>query len=617
MALELAERRDVDFVLYEQLGLDELVNHDRFTEFNKKTLDLIITEARKLAVKELLPANAPGDRDGCTFADGTVNVPEAYHRIFELYREGEWIALSDDPAVGGQGLPVTAASAIHEYFNGANTAFCMYPGLCHGAGKLVELFGTEEQKDLYLEKMYAGQWGGSMLLTEPEAGSDVGSLTTSAKKNGDGTYAITGSKIFITGGEQNLTENIIHPVLARIEGAPDGTKGISLFLVPKIRVNADGSLGEPNDVVCTGIEEKLGIHGSATCSLTLGGKGQCIGTLLGEENKGMRVMFHMMNEARLGVGIQGFAMASAAYSFALTYARERKQGRNLLEMMNPDATSVAIIQHPDVRRMLLWMKAYVEGMRSFVYYLGSCFDRETIAADDDQREYWHGLIELLTPVVKAYCTDKCFEVCTQAVQTYGGYGYTLEYPVEQYLRDAKITSIYEGTNGIQAMDFLGRKLGMKKGKYFMDLLGEMNKTVAAAKEIESLEAMALKVEKAVNRLGETALTLGTTAMSPKVMTAFAFAQPLLEVTGDVIMGWMHLWRALVAVPKLEKHAGSLDPAVRKQKAEKNKHAAFYEGKLRTAEFFIHALLPAANGKMDAINGTCDAAIEMPERSFGM
>ncbi|BBO70869.1 hypothetical protein DSCA_47990 [Desulfosarcina alkanivorans] len=404
-------------------------------------------------------------------------------------------------------------------------------------------------------------------------------------------------------------------MLARTKGAPEGTKGISLFLVPKIRVNADGSLGESNDVVCTGIEEKLGIHGSATCSLTLGGKGRCIGTLLGEENKGMMVMFHMMNEARLGAGIQGFAMASAAYAYALSYARERKQGRNLMQMMNPEAPSVPIIQHPDVRRMLMWMKAYVEGMRSFVYYLGSCFDRVALAGDHVDRDRWQELIELLTPVVKAYCSDKAFEVCTQAVQIYGGYGYIMEYPVEQYLRDAKITSIYEGTNGIQAMDFLGRKLGMKQGKYFMELLGEMRKTVATARQAETLKGIAVKLEKAVSRLGETALTFGATAMSPKVMTAFAFAQPLLEATGDVIMGWMHLWRAVAAVPGLEKHAGSLDPATRMKRVEKNKHAAFYEGKLRTAEFFIHTLLPATNGKMDAINSTCDAAAEMPERSF--
>ena len=616
MALELAERRDVDFVLYEQLGLGELLKHERFREFNRKTIDLIISEARKLALQEMLPANGPGDREGCRFEAGAVKVPAAYRRIFDLYREGEWIALADDPQVGGQGLPVTAASAVQEYFNGANMAFCMYPGLCHGAGKLIELFGTDQQKTLYLEKMYSGRWGGSMLLTEPDAGSHVGSLTTSAQKNGDGTWSITGSKIFITGGEQDLTENIIHPVLARIEGAPAGTKGISLFLVPKIRVNDDGSLGEPNDVVCTGIEEKLGIHGSATCSLTLGGRGGCIGTLLGEENKGMRVMFHMMNEARLGVGIQGFAIASAAFASALSYARERKQGKHLLSIMDPAAPAVPIIQHPDVRRMLMWMKAYVEGMRSFVYYLGSCFDRVAVAGDADERNRWQGLIELLTPIVKAYCTDKAFEVCTQAVQTYGGYGYTMEYPVEQYLRDCKITSIYEGTNGIQAMDFLGRKLGMKQGESFMALLGEIQTTVDAAKAIDLLQPMALKLEQAANRLGETALKLGTAVMSPKVMTAFAFAQPLLEATGDVVMGWMHLWRALAAVPGIEKHAGSLDPEVFKAAAQKNKQAAFYTGKFHVAAFFIDALLPLALGKMKAIDSHCTAAAIMPEAAFG-
>ena len=463
MAQELADRKDVDFVLFEQLGLETILENEKFSNLNRKTIELIIKEARSLAVKEILPTNAPGDRKGCHFENGVVKVPEEFHRIFELYREGEWIAMGDDPAVGGQGLPLMAATAIGEYFTGANCAFGMYPGLCHGAGKLVEIFGTDEQQELFLGKMYAGQWGGSMLLTEPGAGSDVGALETAAVDNGDGTYAITGSKIFITGGEQDLTENIIHPVLARIEGEPEGTRGISLFLVPKIRVNDDGSLGEPNDVVCTGIEEKMGIHGSSTCSLTLGGKGGCIGTLLGEKNKGMRAMFHMMNEARLGVGIQGMSMGGAAYQFALNYAKERKQGKNLLEMMNPDAPQVAIIEHPDVRRMLMWMRAYVTGMRSFIYYVGRCFDVVETSGDEAEKERCKGLIEILTPVVKAFCTDRAFDVCTHAVQTYGGYGYTGEYPVEQYLRDCKITSIYEGTNGIQAMDLLGRKMGMKKG----------------------------------------------------------------------------------------------------------------------------------------------------------
>jgi len=610
VAQELADRRDVDFVLYEQLGLETILENEKFTDLNKKTIDLIITEARKLALKEILPTNAPGDRKGCTFADGVVKVPEEFHRAFELYREGEWITMIDDPSVGGQGLPITAAAAIGEYLTGANCAFSMYPGLCHGAGKLVELFGTAEQRELYLEKMYAGQWGGSMLLTEPGAGSDVGALETTAVDNGDGTYSISGSKIFITGGEQDLTENIIHPVLARIEGAPEGTKGISLFLVPKIRVNADGGLGEPNDVVCTGLEEKMGIHGSSTCSLTLGGKGGCIGTLLGETNKGMRAMFHMMNEARLGVGIQGMSMGGAAYQFALHYAKERKQGKNLLRMMDPEAPQVAIVEHPDVRRMLLWMKAYVSGMRSFIYYVGRCFDIAETSADPVERERYEGLIEVLTPVVKAYCSDRAFDVCTQAVQVYGGYGYTGEYPVEQYLRDCKITSIYEGTNGIQAMDLLGRKMGMQKGLYFMTLLEEMQKTIGRAREYPELTDLAASVETAVNRLGEVALDLGQTAMSPRVLTAFAYAKPFLDITGEVVMAWMHLWRALAAQPKLEKLVAGLDDVARDKKLAKNKNAIFYNGQIKTARYFLKAMLPEALGKMDGIAAADDAVMEI-------
>jgi alkylation response protein AidB-like acyl-CoA dehydrogenase len=615
MAQELADRRDVDFVLFEQLGLESILENEKFSDLNKKTIDLIITEARNLAIKEILPTNAVGDRKGCRFENGVVKVPEEFHRIFQLYREGEWIAMLDDPEVGGQGLPITVATAIGEYFTGANCAFGMYPALCHGAGKLVELFGSEKQVELFLGKMYSGQWGGSMLLTESGAGSDVGAIETTAVKNDDETYSITGSKIFITGGEQDLTENIIHPVLARIERAPEGTKGISLFLVPKIRVNDDGSLGAPNDVVCTGIEEKLGIHGSSTCSLTLGGKGGCVGTLLGEENKGMRAMFHMMNEARLGVGVQGMSMGGAAYQFALNYARERKQGKSLLQMMDPAAPQVAIIEHPDVRRMLMWMKAYVSGMRSFIYYVGRCFDIAGTSADESERERYGGLIEILTPVVKAYCSDRAFDVCTQAVQVYGGYGYIGEYPVEQYLRDCKITSIYEGSNGIQAMDLLGRKMGMKKGKYFMTLLEEMQRTVGQAREYPELTELAGAVEKAVNRLGEVALGLGQTAMSPKVLTAFAFAKPFLDITGEVVMAWMHLWRAVAAQPKLEKLVGDLDSETRAKKTAKNKNAVFYDGQIKTARYFIRTLLPEALGKMDAIAAVDDAVIEMADAAF--
>jgi hypothetical protein len=386
-------------------------------------------------------------------------------------------------------MPNVVAMACGEHFTGANCAWMMYPGLAHGAAKMIEEFGTEEQKQLFVKNMYTGKWGGSMLLTEPEAGSDVGNLSTSAVKNADGTYSITGNKIFISGGEQDLTENIIHPVLARIEGAPAGTRGISIFIVPKIWVNEDGSLGDHNDVICTGIEEKMGIHGNSTCSLTLGGKGKCRGLLLGEENKGMKVMFLMMNEARLGVGLQGFGFATSSYINAVNYAKDRKQGKNLLQMMDANAPSVSIIEHPDVKRQLLFMKSLVDGMRGLIYFTSMCFDLAKISHTEEDRERYQCLVEILTPIVKAYCTDKGFDVCVQGMQVYGGYGYIQEYPQEQLTRDCKITSIYEGTNGIQAMDLLGRKLGMKKGKPFMDLLGEMNKTIATAKGIKGLEDM--------------------------------------------------------------------------------------------------------------------------------
>ena len=374
-------------------------------------------------------------------------------------------------------------------------------------------------------------------------------------------------------------------------------------LVPKYRVHDDGSLGEFNDVVCTGIEHKMGIHGNATCSLALGGKGRCVGELLGEENKGMRAMFLMMNEARLLVGMQGFCCASASYMNAINYARERVQGKNLLQMMDPDAPSVPIIQHPDVRRMLISMKSYVEGMRSLLYYAGYLSDQIAVAADQAEEARLQGMLDLLIPICKGYVTDKAFEVCSTGVQVYGGYGYISEYPQEQLLRDCRITMIYEGTNGIQAMDLLGRKLGMNKGKPIMDLMVEIQKTIARAKAIDSLEVCAIKVEKALNRLGEVAMHLGATAMSPKVMSAFSFAHPFLEASGDVVMAWMLLWRGTVAAEQLETGA-------------KKKDQVFYEGQMKSAQYFTQAVLPISMGKMDAIMATCEAAVEISEDSFG-
>ena len=603
MAQSIADRRDVDFVLHEQLEVGALSEHEKFAEFNRKTVDLIVKEARNLALKEILPTREIGDREGITFDGGTVTVPKEFHRVYDLFKEGEWVAMTEDPDWGGQGMPRSVALAAGDYFNGANYALMMYPGLTHGAGKLVESFGTDEQKAVFLKKMYTGEWTGTMLLTEPEAGSDVGALTTTAVKNDDGTYSITGSKIFISSGEHDMADNIIHPVLARIEGAPEGTKGISLFLVPKFRVNDDGSLGEFNDVVCTGIEEKMGLHGNATCSLTLGGKGACVGTLLGEENKGMRAMFLMMNEARLLVGLQGFSCASASYMNAINYARERVQGKNLASFGDKDAASVPIIQHPDVRRQLLIMKSYVEGMRSLLYYTAYCDDLVDVTDDEDVKNKYRGIVDVLIPIAKGYVTDRAYDVCNMGMQVYGGYGYIKEYPQEQLVRDCRITMIYEGTNGIQAMDLLGRKLGMNEGRPIMDLLGEIQKIIAQAKENPAIAGLGGQLEEALNKLGEVAMHMGTTAMSPKMMDAFAFATPFMEVAGDVVTAWMLLWRAVIAAQKLDKGA-------------KKKDVSFYEGQVKSADFFIGCLLPITLGKMNAILAGNDAVNAISEDAFG-
>jgi alkylation response protein AidB-like acyl-CoA dehydrogenase len=616
MTQQIADRRDIDFVLYEQLDVEQLFKTQKHRDLNKKMVDMVVTEARAFGIKEVLPTHAEGDKVGVRFENGKVIVPECYRRPYQLMVENEWTSLTEDPAVGGQGLPHMVMRAAVEYFIGANYAMVIYAMEGHGTGKMIELFGTEQQKELFLEKLYTAQWGGTMDLTEPQAGSDVGALITSAKPLDDGTYAITGNKIYITNGEHDLTENIIHPVLARIEGAPAGTRGISIFIVPKIWVNEDGSLGEPNDIVCTGTEEKMGLHGSATCSMSMGSKGICRGLLLGEENAGMKIMFHMMNEARLDVGFMGFCNATTAFMHAVNFARERIQGRDLADGKNAQAPSVPIIRHPDVRRMLIWMKAHVEGMRSFVYYVARCFDLAECSADESERERNEDLIALLTPLIKAYGAGRGFEVCIEAMQVHGGCGYTMDYPVEQLARDCKIASIFEGTDGIQAMDLLGRKLGMKNGAVFMDFLGEIKSIVEQAKAMDALSPLATALEAAVDQLGETAMSIGKQAMSPEFKTAFASAHPFMMAMGDVIMAWMLLWRSVVAAPKLEKIVG--DTAGEKKQAilEKDKNAAFYDGQIQTARYFMISVLPVALGRLAAVRAADDATLQISERGFG-
>ena len=373
------DERDQRFVLNEMLDVEKLCESSPFTDFSGDMFEMILNEARKFSENQILPTLVEGDRVGCRLEDGQVRVPPCFAAPYKLFCEGGWNVMSFSPEDGGQGLPMVVRTAAHEWF-GHNFSFMSYPGTGEGAAHLIAVHGTEAQKRKYMDRMVTGQWGGTMVLTEAGAGTDVGNLSTKAIRQPDGTFRIQGSKIFITAGDHDLVENIIHPVLARIEGDPAGTKGISIFLVPKYLVNEDGSLGKRNDFEIPNIEEKLGIHGSSTCSLNFGDNGQCYAELLGEERQGMKVMFQMMNEARLGVGLQGVSAAAIAYQHAVRYARERLQGSSLMDFKNPEAPRVPIIQHPDVRRMLLWMKAYTESMRALAYFSGYCFDRERIAS---------------------------------------------------------------------------------------------------------------------------------------------------------------------------------------------------------------------------------------------
>ncbi|WP_457553833.1 acyl-CoA dehydrogenase [Desulfobacula sp.] len=602
MAKELADRRDIDFVIWEQLKGEKLLDDKIFPGFNKKTCEMIITEARKLAVKEILPTLQDADKIGVLFENGEVKVPESFKKPHNLIREGDWGNLQAITEMGGQGAPPFIYAVAYEYFMGGNWALFTYASMGISTANMIQNYGTQELIDTYVKRLVSAEWGGTMLLTESGAGSDVGAIESTAVKNDDGTYSITGNKIFITNGDHNLCDNIIHPVLARIEGHEEGTKGISIFIVPKYLVNKDGSLGDRNDILCTGIEEKHGIHGSATCSMSMGTKGKCTGFLLGEEKSGMKIMFDMMNESRMATGLQGLSYASASYALAVNYARQRVQGKDIESFFDKNAKPVPIINHPDVRRNLLWMKSYVEGMRSFLYYMSIVGLKAFAAESEKERKNNAGMFELLTPIIKEYLAVKGHDVCIQAMQVFGGAGYTKDFPVEQYARDCKIASIYEGTSGIQAMDLMARKLPMKKGMVFMGFMGEIQKTIAIAKEIKETSKLAPILEKAVNRMGEVAMHLGTIAMDGKIKPAMAHSLPFLHAMGDVIMAWMLLWRAVVAAPKIEK--------------AKKKDLAFYQGQIKTADFFINTLFHETFGKFDSIQGTCSAAVDMPDNGFG-
>jgi alkylation response protein AidB-like acyl-CoA dehydrogenase len=619
MASLIMDERDQRFVLNEMLEIEKLCEKAKFAEFSGDMFEMILTEARKFAENRILPTLVEGDRVGCRLENGQVHVPPCFAGPYKLFCEGGWNVMSFPSEEGGQGLPVVIRTAAHEWF-GHNFSFMSYPGTGEGAAHLIAVYGTEAQKKKYMEKMVTGQWGGTMVLTEPGAGSDVGNLSTKAVRQPDGTFRLQGSKIFITAGDHDLVDNIIHPVLARIEGDPAGTKGISLFLVPKYLVNEDGSLGKRNDFEIAKIEEKLGIHGSSTCAMNFGDNGQCYAELLGEEKQGMKIMFQMMNEARLGVGLQGVAAAAIAYQHAVQYARDRLQGSSLMDFKNPEAPRVPILQHPDVRRMLLWMKSNTESLRALAYFCAYCFDKERTAESDEDREKWIGYAEVLTPIVKAYCSDIAFRVTETAMQVYGGYGYCSEYPVEQFMRDEKIASIYEGANGIQAMDLVVRKLGMKKGSYFMSMLGEMNATVARFQNDPGLADLAGGLQAAVHSLGEAAIYFSQCGKQGNFFVPLAHSYPFLMMMGKVVSGWLLFWGAGVAAGKLDalcraQGVDRADPAAWNDLVKRNQDAAFYAGKMTGAKFYIKNVLPEVGAAVAAIQSGDLSVVEIADESF--
>jgi hypothetical protein len=618
MANLLVDERDVKFVLYEQLDIEQLSNTDKYAEYSKDMFDMVLEQAWKLAENELAPANRQGDLEGCAYQDGVVRVPESYHRAYDMYCQGGWLAIADQVDAGGQGFPVAISLAAIESFGAANWSLIMFPGLTHGAARLVEIFGTEGQKNLFMDKLYSGKWCGTMCLTEPQAGTDVGALSTKAVRNGDGTYNISGTKIFISCGEHDLTENIVHMVLARVEGSPPGTKGISIFIVPKLRLE-NGQL-IANDVTCGGIERKLGIHGSPTAVLNFGENNNCIGYLLGEENRGMRIMFQMMNEARLFVGMQGLSHATASYLAALHFAKERIQGTEVTRMKDPTAPKVTIIKHPNVRRMLMFMKSVTEGLRALLYYVGFCEDMVRSTTSEEEKEKYQDFIDILIPICKAYGSDMGFRVCETAIQVHGGYGYCQEYPVEQHLRDCKIASIYEGTNGIQALDLVGRKLVLKRGRLFKRLIGETEDFLEWARKNFEMRELVATFEDAREQLIQVTKYFGLKGMTADYVVPLLYATPYLELFGDVALGFMLLWQALIAHRRLQEiyvDAGAKDGESQREVLATNRSAAFYQGKVASAEFFITNVLSLSRGKAKAIMSGQRAAIDIPEDSFAL
>ena len=592
MPIYNAPVKDIQFVLHDLLRVSEQ-DIPGFEDLDRDFTSAVVEEAGKVATAVLHPLNVVGDREGCVLENGVVRTPTGFKDAFEQMKAGGWTAMDCDPAYGGQGLPYVMNTAAQEPFVSANMAFNMYQGLTHGAYSAIYAHGTDAQKQTYLPKLTSCEWTGTMNLTEPHCGTDLGLMRTKAVPQDDGSYKITGQKIFISSGDHDLADNIIHLVLAKIQGGPDGIKGVSLFIVPKIMVNDDGSLGARNGVSVGKIEEKMGIHGNSTCVMNYD---EATGFLIGEEHKGMRAMFTMMNEARLGVGLQGYAQAESAYQNAVAYANDRLQGRAVTGAENPDGPADPLIVHPDIRRNLMDQKSFVEGARAFTYWGAYLIDRAHRNGDKDA----DGLISLMTPVVKGFLTDKGFEYATAAQQVYGGHGYIEEWGMSQYARDARIAMIYEGANGIQALDLVGRKLALDGGKHVMAFF-EMIKTFI--KENEGNEALNKDFLVPLKAASKDLQAAGMYFMQNGVKNpnnALSGSYDFMHMMGHVCLGLMWARMAKAAMEALESGASDTE---------------FYETKIATGRYYMARQLPATGMHLARINTGAETVMALKAANF--
>jgi alkylation response protein AidB-like acyl-CoA dehydrogenase len=592
MTTYTAPINDMQYILHDVLGISEY-NVPGYDELDRDTTSAILEEAGKLASEVLAPLNSVGDQQGCKLENGVVSTPDGFKAAFDQVKEGGWTGLDCDPEYGGQGMPYLIGAAVGEMMVSANMAFNMYQGLTHGAFSAIHAHGTEQQKQTYLPKMVSCDWTGTMNLTEPHCGTDLGLLRTKAEPQTDGSYKISGQKIFISAGDHDMSENVIHLVLAKIPGGPDGVKGISLFIVPKFLVNEDGSLGARNGVSVGKIEEKMGIHGNATCVMNYD---EATGYLLGTEHKGMRAMFTMMNEARIGVALQGLAQAEPAYQQALAYAKDRLQGRDVTGTKNPDGPADPLIVHPDVRRMLMDQKSFIEGGRAFIYWASTLIDKAS-RQDDEEAE---ALVSLLTPVLKGFLTDQGFQMTIQAQQVFGGHGYIEEWGMSQYARDARIAMIYEGTNGIQALDLVGRKLGQHGGKPVMALFETVKSFIKDNESNEALKTGFLDpLKKASKDLQAAAMYFMQNGMK-NPNNALSGATDFMMMFGHVCLGFM--WAQMAKV--------SLD-AVSSQTSD----VAFHETKIATGRYYMARQLPATSMHLARIESGADPVMALDADQF--